>query len=298
MRLILVGLLTTASAAAACLQVESEHIRARDLVVIAPELRSLAPDTVFGYAPQPGAIRVISPEELRRFAAANGVQVENAAEMCVAYPIHPLDRTAMAQAMKAFLDPEVELDIIDFTRVGVPAGRLVFDGKGLVVPAEPSSEPVLWRGSVLYGDRRAAPVWARVRLTVQRTEVVAARDLQAGHKITTGDIRVDTRDAPLSKRFGVASPTAVEGMLPRRNIAAGLAIRAEWLQAPEVVRRGDQVPVTVVSASAVLRLHARAESSARAGERLTLTNIENGKRFEAVVDRAGEALIQVGGGLK
>jgi flagella basal body P-ring formation protein FlgA len=87
-------------------------------------------------------------------------------------------------------------------------------------------------------------------------------------------------------------------MLPRRTIAAGTPIRAEWLQVPQVVRRGEQVPVTVVSASAVLRLHARAESNARAGERIMLINIENGKRFQAVVDRAGQALVQVDGGTK
>jgi flagella basal body P-ring formation protein FlgA len=102
----------------------------------------------------------------------------------------------------------------------------------------------------------------------------------------------------LSKHFGLGSPSAVVGMLPRRTIAAGSTLRAEWLQAPQVVRRGDQVAVTVVSGTAVLQLHARAESNARAGERLTLTNIENGRRFEAVVDRTGEALVQIGGGAK
>ena len=295
MRMLLIPALFAGAAAAACVPVENEYVRARDLAGGAPELASLDGETVFGYAPQPGAVRVISAEEIRRFAAAHGLRADASSEVCIEYPLRRLEQAAVELALRAAVEDGVAVELVDFTRGGVPAGKLVFDRKALLVPIEPVAEPLLWRGYVLYGAHRAAAVWARVRLTVTRAEVVALRDLPPNEPITPNDIRVDTRQAPLSKRLGASSREAVEGMLPRRTIPAGTPIRADWLRAPEVVRRGDQVPVTVISASAILHLHARAESSARAGERVVLTNVTNGKRFEALVDRRGEARIQLPG---
>jgi hypothetical protein len=169
MQTILVGVLTAVTAVAGCVPVEDEHIRAKDLAVSVPELRSLNPDAVFGFAPVPGAVRAISAEEIRRFAGANGLQSSAAADTCVQYPVRILDRAAVEEAVRTVLDSGTQLEVVDFTHGGVPAGKLVFDGKGLLVPAEPTSEPLLWRGQVVYGTGRAAHIWARVRLTVQRT---------------------------------------------------------------------------------------------------------------------------------
>jgi flagella basal body P-ring formation protein FlgA len=298
MRTLLTALIVTAAAGANCLTVEHDRIAAGDLALAEPGMRSVKPDIIFGYAPQPGAVRQISGEELRRFAAAHGVVLANAADLCVEHPVRALDPMELLRAMKDTIGSEARIDIVDFSRVGVPRGRLVFARGGLTLPVEPTPDPLLWRGQVEYGQGRRTLVWARVRITETRTELVATRDLRPGEIVARGDIRLETGEVGLSRRSSLSSFDTAEGMIVRRSIPAGTPLRAEWLQPPEVVRRGDQVPVTVVSASAVLRLHARAESGARAGQRVMLTNLENGKRFEALVDRRGEALLQIGGDAK
>jgi flagella basal body P-ring formation protein FlgA len=286
--------LTAVLGAAGCIPIEHDRIGAGDLASVAAELRSLAPDITFGYAPQPGAVRLISAEEIRRFAAAHGLTLASAAEVCIEYPVRALDPVELVRSMQNSLGSGVRIEVVDFSRNGVPRGRLVFERSGLLLPAEPTPEPVMWRGHIEYALQKRVHIWARVRVTETRSDLVAARDLRPHEPIGSNDVRIETREAPLAKRLPVSDAASVEGMLPRRAIAAGTPIRLDWLQAPEVVRRGDQVPVVVVSSSAMLRLHARAESAARAGQRLTLTNPETGRRFEAVVDRRGEALVQVG----
>ena len=298
MRILAILLMIAGTAGAACIPIENDRITAGNLALGVPELQSVKPDTAFGYAPQPGAVRLISAGEIRRFAAAQGVTMAEAAEVCVEYPVRPLDPAELVRAMKLALAGEVRIELVDYSRIGVPRGTIVFERAGLLLPADTAAEPLHWRGHVEYGLKRRAMIWARVRATETRTEIVAGRDLRPGESIAEGDIRLDTREVPISRRASVGSAAAAVGMLPRRSIPTGTAIRAEWLQAPEVVRRGDQVPLVVVSASAVLRLHARAESSARAGQRVTLTNPDNGKRFEAVIDRNGEGLVQVRGGAR
>ncbi|HET8548788.1 MAG TPA: hypothetical protein VFL57_12315 [Bryobacteraceae bacterium] len=187
MRMFLIAAVMTMSAGASCILVENEQIRAADLARSVRGLASLAPETVFGYAPQPGAMRVVSAQDIRRFAAANGVDVDTAEPVCVEYGVRVLERTDVEQAIRKVLEDGIELEVVDFTRAAVPRGELAFAKTGLLIPAEPSSEAVLWRGHVLYGQRSAAPIWARVRLTVTRTEVVAVRDLRPGAAIAEAD---------------------------------------------------------------------------------------------------------------
>jgi hypothetical protein len=61
--------------------------------------------------------------------------------------------------------------------------------------------------------------------------------------------------------------------------------------APRDVKAGDDVRVVVTMGAARLSLDALAETSGRAGDRITLKNRESGRRFAAIVAGPGEARI-------
>lgn len=61
--------------------------------------------------------------------------------------------------------------------------------------------------------------------------------------------------------------------------------------APRDIKAGDEVRVVVTVGAARLTLDALAETSGRAGERVTLKNRESGRRFAAIVAGPGEARI-------
>jgi flagella basal body P-ring formation protein FlgA len=232
--------------------------------------------------------------ELTRLANRYRLDFAPQADICVERPVESLPRAAVLEAMRRSLGlPEAIIDIVDQSRYPVPKGVLDFPRTSLVAP--PSAEPqgaALWKGWVRYGANRRVAIWARVRISVQSEQVVAAESLPAGCPIETSQLRVETFAGFPLRRATLQRIEEAAGRVPRRSLAPGTALSPADLDAPYEVKRGDSVRVAVASGQAHLELEGRAEASGRRGQTIPVLNPASGKRFSARVDGAGR--VEVG----
>lgn len=280
-----------------CVQVAEQHILVRHLVSAAPALAALPQEEVLGYAPAPGARRVVSRHELARLAERHGVRLEPVPSLCVERVTRRLTREEVAEALRAVLKertpagtPVPQVEVLDVSRYPAPEGELEFTPAGLPAPPR-ASTPVIWRGRVRYAGNRSTPVWARVRLSVSGEAVLAAEDLSASRPIQAAQVRLAKVEWFPFSEAPARDLEQVVGRLPRRAIRAGTPVLASALMLARQVGRGETVTVEVVSGAAQLRLRARAETSGSAGEAVLVRNPASGRLFAARVEGEGKVVV-------
>jgi flagella basal body P-ring formation protein FlgA len=288
----LLPFLAATGQAPSCHAVSGERITAADIAAVLPAFQSVAPEAVIGYAPQPGSYRTFEPAELTRFAAANGMSYSGLATVCFEPALAELDpaqiQTAIRQSLKTLAITEADIDVVEYSKFPVPPGKLSFPVESL--PGYSSANVAIWNGFV-EKDNHRYPVWARVRIAVPQTRVVAATNLRAGEKVGASDIRLEetrvfpTRVAPLK------SSADCVGLLARRYLATGTAVSPADLMEPFDVNRGDIVTVEVQSGGAVLKLDAEAQAAGRTGQSIAFRNATSGKVFHALITGKGRALL-------
>ena len=282
--------------AAECSKVTSEYITGRDLADAFPALNRIPPDTIIGYAPLPGSKRIFHPGDVLSIARRNNILIETAPDMCFEWPMHALDRDAVLKVMQLSLQmASARIDLAEISGFPVPDGRLEFLSKDLGKPALPDqASPVLWRGSVIYAKGRRFRVWARVRITAPCSRLVATESLKSGDSIKAAQIKeeVGTCFPNLAQR-GLAPSEAV-GQVALRAIPAGGEIRPGLLAAPYAVNQGDEIAIEVRSGSTRLAFNARAQTSGRAGDLISVRNPESKKLFRARVEGKDKAIVEAG----
>ncbi len=279
----------------ACRPVEGDRILAQDLAAVLPEFAAAPPQALVAQSPVPGAQRTFHASELRALAHRFGIVLASTDEPCFDWAMLPLDRTHAIAAMQETLHLDgAKIDIVDMISGKVPAGNLDFSLANLGTPSSTGpSEPVLWRGDVVYGESHRFAIWARVNIGVPCHKLVAAESLKAGQPIDPRQIRTTTATCfPMGAKE--ISLDQIVGMTPIRVIAARAELRPDLLTPPNDINRGDEVRIEVHSGAARLVLTARALSGGRSGETISVRNPENNRTFQARVTGKGMALVEAG----
>jgi len=298
---IAIGLIIGAGSLAAdeCVNVDGDAIRAADLASAVPAFRGLDPDLRIGYTPAPGIQRSFPASRLKGILRRNGVAEPQASAVCVERSAEELSEARVTAALRTALrEPEAALEIVELSQQRVPRGTLRFERKGLQSSPRATREtPLLWRGTVEYGERRSVSIWARVRIGIRQTQIVALRDLPSGDPIRLEDIDLRTIEAPPTLDKGFSDLEDVAGAVPRRRIPAGSVIFQPAVSLPNDVERGDMVRVLVAIGAARVEFEAKAASAGRSGDRIQVLNPTTGKRFAAVIEGRGRVGVRRGAGL-
>ena len=236
-----------------CLAVEGEHIVAGDLAASLPAFGRLAPETPVALTPMPGVRRVFRWFELASLAKRYGLEAGSPSDACFERRMESLDRDKVLEEMRRALGlKEARIEIVESSPDAVPHGRLEFRREDLGRPALLSSPtPVVWRGSVIYGDTYRFSIWARVAISARLPRVVAVENLKSGKPIGAAQIRVETVEGFPAAGEAAQSIEEVAGREPTRDLAAGSVIRAAQLVAVPDVSRGEMVDVEVRAAPRV-----------------------------------------------
>src|SRR5882724_9046151 len=170
-------------AAVACLPVEGDRILMRDLAAAATAFARQDPGEALGFTPAPGSQRRFSTGELDRLAARKGMTAE-IEPVCFERKLEALTQDQVLAALREALPEKAQLELIEFSHLRVPKGRIEFARSGLT-PARASTPraPLIWRGRVRYSTANSLQVWARVRVWISRSSVIAGQDLVAGKPI-------------------------------------------------------------------------------------------------------------------
>ena len=282
--------------ASACEAVENNSITAKDLAHAVEAFAAVAPDTVLAYAPVPGARRILRAAEVLQLARKYSLPLETAPDVCFAWPMEPLDRTRVLEAMhKALNLPDATVKVIEISLHPVPRGELSFSAERIGIPArQDRASPVLWRGDVIYGGGRRFSVWAKVEITAPVTRIVAAVALKSGEPILPGKVRAETSDAFPVLRNALTLDSAI-GRSPTRPIPAGGEVRSVDLSTPRAVNSGDSVNIEVRSGNTRLALTGIALTPGGVGDTISVRNPESKKIFRAQVTGTGNAVVQPAG---
>ncbi len=273
-----------------CTTIDGELILASDLARAIPEFAAAPPDKVVGYAPVPGSRRVIRIDELKRFARQLDVPVNPNREACFEWELAPVSRPDMAAVMRASLEaPDARIEILQISRSVTPRGTYVFPRAGL----SRSSTDTLWRGYVAYGKGRRFDIWARVKIAMPLTRVVAVTTIKAGDAIGASQVRVETFEGFPGADAAARNLDEVMGRVARGMISAGRPVLLSQLSAPLDVKAGESVDVEVTSGRARLSLEGRAENSGRDGDTISVRNPKSGKAFRARVEGKGKVVVMV-----
>jgi flagella basal body P-ring formation protein FlgA len=271
----------------ACGIVDGDRILGKDVAAGSPSFAALAAQLDIGASPLPGVQRVFRPDELMRLAKLNHIELdapvnaicfERATEPLTAERLLPVLRQALA------LD-DAKIEILDFSRFGVPHGTLEFPKSGLT----PNG---LWRGRILYGQDHGMPVWVKARVTVERTWVEASEPLSTGKAIEASQLIVKSGPRFPFDPALLESLDAVVGRRPARALSAGTAIVAAMLTIAHDVERGELVAVEVKVGGAILDFEASAESSGRIGDSILIKNPDNGHSFLAKIQDKGHVVVE------
>ncbi|HUJ22447.1 MAG TPA: flagellar basal body P-ring formation chaperone FlgA [Bryobacteraceae bacterium] len=279
------------AAAAACIVVDGDQVRARDLAGVIPAFRVVPGDFSLGYAPAPGAQRGLHGAELTRVLRHYQPGGAELGDVCVARAMEPLTPERLLAALAAAVaNPRARIDLVDWSRYPVPRGEIHFLPSALPLPRG-SDAPVVWRGYVNYGTSRRFAVWARVRVALDVPRVTAREALPAGKPIAPAQLAVSTVEIFPFQPRPAATIAQVAGRAARRSIPAGTTIFENLLEPGEDVHPGDPVTVEVRSGRARIALECRAESAGRRGDLIPVRNVSSGKTFRARVEGPGKAIL-------
>ena len=298
MRLILSLILAAAAAPGACVQISSDRVVVRDLLDAVPLLQELDPNIPLGYAPIPGTERVVSGRELTLIAIRHGVTLTDVPDVCIARALRAVTSAEMQAALVAALGMrEAHLEVEEYSSQPLPPGHLEFERSTLVQPPPNAPDaPVIWRGKLVYDQHHSAPVWAKVRIAVDRPIFLAAEDIPAGTVVRDVEVKAATvHEFPFSGP-SLDSSAEIVGKVARRIIRAGQRITASALEEPKDVVRGDIVQVRVIDGPATLSFDGIAASSGKKGDTILVHNSASGRNFRAVVEEKGKAVVRPTGG--
>jgi flagella basal body P-ring formation protein FlgA len=113
--------------------------------------------------------------------------------------------------------------------------------------------------------------------------VVAARPIARGTTLVAADVSTVTKLLPNAPAGVIESADYALGRVALRDIAAGTTLNAHQLKAPQVVRRGQPVTLSLASGPVAVRVAGTALKDGTLGERIPVRNVNSKRVVEGVV---------------
>lgn len=118
---------------------------------------------------------------------------------------------------------------------------------------------------------------------------VLAHAIERGARIERGDLVIEPRPAGAAR--GALAAEEAAGMEAARRLTAGSVVRAGDVLRPQLVRRGEQVTIRVVSGPLVITTAGRALTGGAAGETVRVVADSTSRTLDATVEGSGTVRI-------
>lgn len=278
--------ITALAANGACVPLVQDRITIGDLAAVQPQWSQAPAGEMVGYAPAIGLRRILDVAELRKLASKYGIAGVQETAIC----FERTGRVRQREEVEAVLQKlESGVRLIEYDRRPTPEGELEFRLQDLA--------GAYWRGRVRQPDGRSWPFWARVEITAEHPEVIAAADLPAGAPIRADQLTV----RPFK---GIARPGTLDsvdqaiGLVPRRALRRGDSLTSALLTSPKPIERGQLVKVLIDTGGSQVAVQAVAQSAGSVGESILLRNPETSRLYRGDITGAGMAAVRVEAGSK
>jgi flagella basal body P-ring formation protein FlgA len=117
--------------------------------------------------------------------------------------------------------------------------------------------------------------------------VYAASTLPRGHTIQVSDLEI--KEEIINKHFytSFSRKSDVIGMITKRSIRQGSSIQANLLQAPKLIKRGDDVVIVASTEGILIKMRGTAMEDGELGEQITVKNNQSARIIKARVSESG-----------
>ncbi|MEM7542713.1 MAG: flagellar basal body P-ring formation chaperone FlgA [Pseudomonadota bacterium] len=182
-------------------------------------------------------------------------------------------------------DFEVESSLLD------PRLRLTRCSQALTTEIKTlGSERDRFNVRVSCHDRKPWSLFVPVEVRRYGKVVVAARALQRNQVLTQDDLTLERRRLRGSMHY-FSQPQAVIDQVLTRAIPAGLALNQNALRHRRVIRRGQNVTITIQSGAITVRAQGVALTDGQRGQHIRVRNLNSKKTLNAKVMGAGQVAV-------
>lgn len=138
---------------------------------------------------------------------------------------------------------------------------------------------------------KVTPGWSvhvPAQVSIFRELPVAIRDLNRGEQVTPADISWESMDISELRQSYHTEAEAIIGREVKRNVGQGLPFLTASLDAPTLVRRGDQVDLQSQAGSIVVSTNGTAMTDGRLGQKIRIRNNQSDRIVTGTVVASGK----------
>jgi flagella basal body P-ring formation protein FlgA len=299
--------LATASivgAAAALTAAEMTTIRVRDQVeiengeVLLGQIASIEgsdtqlvqqlKDIVIGRAPLPGMTRLYDQKHLKKRLKQHhinlaGVNLEGPRRVRISRSHVEIDKHKIEKIVSDFITQNIpqENKTVRIKEINVSERVVLSKGRIAYKVLAPGMRQLMGRSSIAVdfsvNGHFEKKVWVTATVEVWGPVVVTRKPLGRYKPITEDDILLQTMDLTHLSANVVTDPEAVLGKRTKRAIGAQTPLRADSIELPPLVKRGDLVVIIVESKGLKITTRGLVKKKGRLGDRIPVVNVDSKK---------------------
>lgn len=203
------------------------------------------------------------------------------------------DLNHLQQQVAGFLETHYQRR--DISRVDVKVGnldpRLVLPACGQALSMS-VNDPSHSGGNLTVQTRCEAQqswsIYVPAQVALFRPVAIASRNMARGDVVRDGDIRIEVMNASLLRQGYLVQKAGIAGKELQRPINKGEAFRTAILDAPMVIKRGDEVSIEMQAGMIAVNSTGVALANGRVGQRIRVRNSQSERIVSAEVVDAGK----------
>jgi len=177
--------------------------------------------------------------------------------------------------------------MVRIKKIQVPERVILSKGRIAYKVAAPRSRQLMGNCSLAVdfsvNGHSQKRIWARAQVEVRGPVVVTRKPLGRYKPITEDDIELQTMDLANLPSNVLTDPEAVLGKRTKRAIGAQTPLRANAVELPPLVKRGDLVMIIVKTNGLKVTARGLVKKKGRLGERIPVVNVDSKKVLYARV---------------
>lgn len=249
---------------------------------------------VIGKAPLPGDSRQFDRDHLiqrlkQHHIDLTAVQVEAPPQVNVIRSHIQIQKQEIEKIVSDFIlqhTPRANTTM-RISEIQVPKSLILPKGRITYKVAAPRSRQLMGRCPISVDfsvdGRVHKKVWANAMIEVLGQVVVTRKPLGRYKPITANDIEVRTLDLANLPANVLSDPAAAIGKRTKRAIGSQMPLRADHIELPPLVKRGDLVVIIAESASMKITTRGQVKKKGRLGELIPVVNLDSKKILHARV---------------
>tara|TARA_R110002073_G_scaffold175275_1_gene332634 strand:- start:25342 stop:26043 length:702 start_codon:yes stop_codon:yes gene_type:complete len=136
-------------------------------------------------------------------------------------------------------------------------------------------------------DKRPWKLYITTKFNVLGTVVYSASSVPRGHTLQRSDLELKEEIINKSYNANFNDINDVVGMVAKRSIRYGSVIQASLLQAPKLVKRGDDVVIMASTQGIMIRMRGTAMQDGKLGQQISVKNNQSNRIVKARVSDTG-----------